>query len=78
MTQVNELLQQMERFEGIFIAATNLMDSIDAAAMRRFTWKLEFKALESEQAWSMFCTEADSTPTPSRSSRRAEAAACGH
>ncbi len=40
VTQVNELLQRMERFEGIFIAATNLMDSIDAAAMRRFTWKL--------------------------------------
>ena len=46
VTQVNELLQSMERFDGIFIAATNLMDSIDAAAMRRFTWKLEFKALE--------------------------------
>jgi len=57
--QVNELLQCMERFEGIFIAATNLMDSIDAAAMRRFTWKLEFRALRPEQAWSMFCAEAE-------------------
>ena len=43
MTQVNELLQSMERFDGIFIAATNLMDSIDPAAMRRFTWKLRFR-----------------------------------
>lgn len=59
VTQVNELLQSMERFEGVFIAATNLMDSMDAAAMRRFTWKLEFKALAPEQAWSMFCVEAD-------------------
>jgi ATPase family associated with various cellular activities (AAA) len=59
VTQVNELLQRMERFEGIFIAATNLMDSVDAAAMRRFTWKLEFQALEPEQAWAMFCLEAD-------------------
>jgi hypothetical protein len=59
VTQVNELLQSMERFEGVFIAATNLMDSVDAAAMRRFTWKLEFKALEPEQAWSMFCAEAE-------------------
>jgi ATPase family associated with various cellular activities (AAA) len=59
VTQVNELLQCMERFEGIFIAATNLMDSVDAAAMRRFTWKLEFKALKSDQAWSMFCAEAE-------------------
>lgn len=55
--QVNEVLQRMERFEGIFIAATNLMDSLDTAAMRRFTWKLEFKALTPEQAWSMFCAE---------------------
>jgi hypothetical protein len=62
VTQVNELLQRMERFEGIFIAATNLMDSIDAAAMRRFTWKLEFKALRREQAWSMFCAESGFDP----------------
>lgn len=59
VTQVNELLQRMERFEGVFIAATNLMDSVDAAAMRRFTWKLEFKALRPEQAWAMFCAEAE-------------------
>jgi hypothetical protein len=62
VSQVNELLQRMERFEGIFIAATNLMDSIDAAAMRRFTWKLEFKALRQEQAWSMFCRESGFDP----------------
>jgi hypothetical protein len=62
VTQVNELLQRMERFDGIFIAATNLMDSIDAAAMRRFTWKLEFKALRREQAWSMFCRESGLDP----------------
>ena len=68
VTQVNELLQSMERFEGVFIAATNLMDSVDAAAMRRFTWKLEFKALEPEQAWSMFCaeTEFDAGAQPER------------
>ena len=74
VTQVNELLQSMERFEGIFIAATNLMDSIDAAAMRRFTWKLEFKALELEQAWSMFCTEAefDASAQPERAAELKE------
>jgi hypothetical protein len=58
VTQVNELLQKMERFEGIFIAATNLMDVMDAAAMRRFTWKLEFLPLRDEQAWAMLRTEA--------------------
>jgi ATPase family associated with various cellular activities (AAA) len=77
VTQVNELLQRMERFEGIFIAATNLMDSIDAAAMRRFTWKLEFKALRQEQAWSMFCTESgfDRNTEPERADELKQALA---
>lgn len=57
VTQVNEILQHMERFDGVFIAATNLFQDLDAAALRRFTWKLEFKALRPEQAWRMFCVE---------------------
>lgn len=57
VSQTNEILQHMERFDGIFIAATNLFQDIDAAALRRFTFKLEFKALRPEQAWSMFCKE---------------------
>lgn len=58
VSQVNELLQQMERHEGIFICATNLFQAIDAAALRRFTFKLEFVALNSEQRWKMFKHEA--------------------
>ncbi|WP_178863504.1 AAA family ATPase [Thiomicrorhabdus cannonii] len=53
VTQVNELLTQMESFEGVFIASTNLMKNIDQAALRRFDFKLEFKPLKTEQAWSM-------------------------
>jgi ATPase family protein associated with various cellular activities (AAA) len=69
ITQVNELLQRMERFDGIFIAATNMMDSLDPAAMRRFTWKIEFRALAPEQAWTMFCNETglDAAGEPERS-----------
>lgn len=48
-SQVNELLQGMERFEGIFIAATNLFGALDRAALRRFTFKLEFLPLTREQ-----------------------------
>lgn len=70
VTQVNELLQRMERFEGVFIAATNLMEAVDPAAMRRFTWKIEFKALRDEQAWSMFCRESGFDPAGDE--RRAE------
>jgi SpoVK/Ycf46/Vps4 family AAA+-type ATPase len=54
VTQANELLTQMESFEGVFIASTNLMDNLDSAAMRRFDLKLEFKPLAPEQAWKLF------------------------
>lgn len=57
VTKVNELLQHMERFEGIFIVATNLFKGLDAAALRRFTFKLEFKALDPDQRWKMFVAE---------------------
>jgi SpoVK/Ycf46/Vps4 family AAA+-type ATPase len=54
VTQVNEMLVQMENFDGIFIATTNLMDNLDKASLRRFDLKLEFDYLKSEQAWNMF------------------------
>lgn len=54
VSQVNEMLTQMESFEGIFIASTNLMDSLDAAALRRFDMKVKFDYLKSEQAWQLF------------------------
>jgi len=57
-TQVNELLQQMERFGGIFIAATNLIGQLDAAAMRCFNFKLQFRTLEHTQRRSLFAREA--------------------
>jgi len=48
-TQVNELLAQMEDFDGIFLCSTNLMEEIDRAAMRRFHFKVEFGAMTLEQ-----------------------------
>jgi len=52
-TQVNELLVQMENFDGIFICSTNLMNNLDSAALRRFDFKLEFTYLKTEQAWQL-------------------------
>lgn len=49
VTQVNELLTQMESFEGIFFASTNLMESLDAAALRRFDFKIRFDFLTRQQ-----------------------------
>jgi SpoVK/Ycf46/Vps4 family AAA+-type ATPase len=54
ITQVNEMLTQMEAFEGVFIASTNLMDQLDTAALRRFDLKVRFDYLRPEQAWTMF------------------------
>lgn len=59
VTQVNELLQRMERFPGIFICTTNLFQAIDAAALRRFTFKLEFLALTAQQRVKMLAAEAE-------------------
>ncbi|HSW15796.1 MAG TPA: AAA family ATPase [Ramlibacter sp.] len=58
VTEVNEMLQQMERFAGIFVCTTNLMDRIDQAALRRFTFKIKFKPLTHGQRERMFVTEA--------------------
>lgn len=54
VSQVNEMLTQMEGFEGIFIASTNLMTSLDSAALRRFDLKIRFDYLKPEQAWALF------------------------
>ena len=48
VTQVNELLQQMENFDGVMVAATNFSKNLDPATMRRFTFKLEFGYLDDD------------------------------
>jgi len=50
VTQVNELLTQMESFDGVFVASTNLMDGMDQAALRRFDVKARFDYLSPAQA----------------------------
>ncbi len=39
----NIFLEQIERFEGVLIATTNFMQSLDHAFSRRFDYKIEFK-----------------------------------
>lgn len=58
VSEVNEMLQGMERFAGIFICTTNLFEDIDEAALRRFTFKIRFQPLTGEQRQRMFITEA--------------------
>lgn len=59
VTEVNEMLQQMERFKGIFICTTNFMDRLDQASLRRFTFKIQFKPLSQAQKLIMFTQEAN-------------------
>ena len=48
VTQVNELLSNMEEFKGILICATNFKKNLDAASIRRFNLKIEFDYLNAE------------------------------
>ncbi len=58
VSEVNEMLQGMERFRGIFICTTNLFDELDEAALRRFTFKIRFLPMTADQRERMFVAEA--------------------
>lgn len=49
ISHVNELLTQMERFQGVLVMCTNLFDQLDAAALRRFDLKLKLGYLRADQ-----------------------------
>jgi len=59
VTQVNELLTQMEDFQGIFICTTNQLDRLDSASLRRFAFKIRFDTLNREQRRQLFSAELD-------------------
>jgi AAA+ superfamily predicted ATPase len=49
VSQVNEMLTWMESHPLPFICTTNLIDRLDKASLRRFTFKLAFETLRPEQ-----------------------------
>ena len=49
VAQVNEMLTQMESAEYPFICTTNLLDTLDEASLRRFTFKIKFDFMTQEQ-----------------------------
>jgi len=57
ITAVNEMLTQMERFDGLFICSTNLMQRLDAASLRRFALKIKFDYMKPEQRWQLFLAQ---------------------
>ncbi len=58
ISEVNEMLQGMERYTGVFICTTNLFLELDEAALRRFTFKIQFKPLTQSQRERMYVVEA--------------------
>ncbi len=58
ISQVNEMLTWMEEHPLPVCFTTNLMDRIDQAALRRFTFKIRFHPLTAAQRERMFITEA--------------------
>ena len=54
VSQVNELLEQLSDFEGIVVLATNRLDALDAAVLRRMDAKIRFDVLHAEQRQASF------------------------
>jgi SpoVK/Ycf46/Vps4 family AAA+-type ATPase len=54
LSQTNEFLARMERFPGLFICTTNLMDTLDPAILRRFQFRVEFLPMRCEQSIEAF------------------------
>ena len=54
VSQVNELLMQIERFQNPLFIATNHFGALDKALLRRLDFKVELQALKHEQAVSLF------------------------
>ena len=54
VSQVNEMLTWMESHEYPFVCTTNLLDTLDEASLRRFTFKIKFDFMTDEQVNAAF------------------------
>ena len=54
VSQVNEMLTWMEAHEYPFVCTTNLLDTLDEASLRRFTFKIKFDFMKKEQVENAF------------------------
>ena len=66
-SQVNEMLTQIERFEGLMVVSTNLIEVLDSAALRRFDLKLKFDYLTLKQRLDFAKQQAEILGLPSLS-----------
>lgn len=54
ISHTNEFLNQLENHLSIVICCTNMIDNLDAAAIRRFSLKIEFKPIRRENLPKVF------------------------
>ena len=54
LTQVNEFLTQLEHFAGFCICTTNFREIMDSAAMRRFSYKVQFSYAKPPQLEALY------------------------
>ena len=54
VSQVNEMLTWMESHEYPFVCTTNLLDTLDEASLRRFTFKIKFDFMTKQQVNNAF------------------------
>ncbi|MFM9972811.1 MAG: AAA family ATPase, partial [Burkholderiales bacterium] len=62
-SHTNEFLARMERFSGLFICTTNLVDTLDPAVLRRFQFRVEFLPMRCQQVLAAFRATFQRTPS---------------
>lgn len=77
-SMVNELLTQIERFPGLLVVSTNMLDALDAAALRRFDVKLHFGFLRREQILSLAGAQAQALGLALGAAQQQQLAAMSH
>lgn len=77
-SMVNELLTQIERFPGLLVVSTNMLDALDAAALRRFDVKLHFGFLRREQVLSLAGAQAQALGLALGATQQQQLAAMSH
>lgn len=77
-SMVNELLTKIERFPGLLVVSTNMLDALDAAALRRFDVKLHFGFLRREQVLSLAGAQAQALGLALGAAQQQQLAAMSH
>lgn len=70
-SHINEVLTQMDSFKGVFIGASNFLNKLDYAYLRRFHMKVEFYPLHNELKMGAFKTFFPEIKLPGAGERKA-------